>query len=101
MGNALNSHYNSNDKVKEKKVKEVHITSLDIHFKGNGLGLSSQSEGGSTWRNVWKKIKILSPFLWPKKDFTLQLKVIICIVLLIAGRIVNLLVPMYHKYIGK
>lgn len=76
-----------------------NLNASSYTIPGNGLGLSSQSEGGSTWRNVWKKIKILSPFLWPKKDFTLQLKVVICILLLIAGRIVNLLVPMYHKYI--
>ena len=98
MGNIIKLNYNN--KSEEKKFKEIHITTFHITFKGNGLG-NSQSEEGSTWSNFWKKFRILTPFLWPKKDIMLQLKVIICIFLLIAGRIINLLVPLYHKYIGK
>ncbi|KAL7037350.1 hypothetical protein ACKWTF_009172 [Chironomus riparius] len=41
----------------------------------------------------------LMPFLWPRKDFLLQSRVIICFVLLIAGRVINLYVPIYNKRI--
>lgn len=41
----------------------------------------------------------LMPFLWPKKDFVLQSRVIFCFVLLIAGRVINLYVPIYNKKI--
>jgi ATP-binding cassette subfamily B (MDR/TAP) protein 6 len=59
------------------------------------------TDQGSTFRNAWKKIAVLAPFLWPKKDVLLQFKVIFCFLLLVAGRVVNLYVPIYSKLIGK
>ncbi|KAL0103387.1 hypothetical protein PUN28_017568 [Cardiocondyla obscurior] len=53
----------------------------------------------STWKNLWYKIKILAPFLWPKSNFWLQLKVMFCILLLLCGRLINLYVPIYNKKI--
>ncbi|XP_054008432.1 ATP-binding cassette sub-family B member 6 [Hylaeus anthracinus] len=53
----------------------------------------------SAWANSWYKIKTLAPFLWPEKSFTLQLRVIFCFTLLIAGRFINLYVPIYNKKI--
>lgn len=46
-------------------------------------------------------MKKLLPFLWPKKNIFLQLRVISCFVLLIGGRVINLYVPLYNKKIGK
>ncbi|RLU15388.1 hypothetical protein DMN91_012382 [Ooceraea biroi] len=43
--------------------------------------------------------RVLAPFLWPKSDFLLQLRVIFCFMLLIAGRAINLYVPIYNKMI--
>nr|CAD7263898.1 unnamed protein product [Timema shepardi] len=54
---------------------------------------------GSTFRNAWAKIKTLAPFLWPKKDCSLQLRVMFCFFLLACGRVVNLYVPIYNKLI--
>lgn len=76
----------------------LNLNASSYTIQGNGLNQSPASEG-STWKNAWRKTRVLLPFLWPKKDFILQLKVVICIILLIAGRVVNLLVPIYHKYI--
>ncbi|XP_063984581.1 ATP-binding cassette sub-family B member 6 isoform X2 [Diachasmimorpha longicaudata] len=56
-------------------------------------------DASSTWKNVWYKITTLSPFLWPKKDCLLQFRVLFCFMLLIAGRIINLYVPIYNKKI--
>ncbi|KAJ8956256.1 hypothetical protein NQ318_014990 [Aromia moschata] len=56
-------------------------------------------ENRSTWHNLWKKLRILSPFLWPKKDVMLQFRVIFCFFLLAGGRVVNLYVPIYQKLI--
>lgn len=39
------------------------------------------------------------PFLWPKKDFVLQIRVLLCFVMLFAGRLINLFVPIYNKKI--
>lgn len=54
----------------------------------------------STWTNGWKKLYTLAPFLWPKKSCTLQFRVILCIGLLIAGRVINVIVPIYNQKIG-
>lgn len=54
---------------------------------------------GSTFRNAWKKISLLAPFLWPKKDVLLQFRVMFCFLLLVAGRAINLYVPIYSKLI--
>ena len=36
---------------------------------------------GSTWRNIWKKITTLLPFMLPKESVGLQLRVVMCIML--------------------
>lgn len=43
---------------------------------------------------------MISPFIWPKKSLTLQLRVVICILLVIAGRVANVYVPVYSAKIG-
>ncbi|XP_018309483.1 ATP-binding cassette sub-family B member 6, mitochondrial [Mycetomoellerius zeteki] len=58
-----------------------------------------RSDNTSTWTNLWYKIKILAPFLWPKLDCLLQLRVIFCFMLLLSGRLINLYVPIYNKKI--
>ncbi|XP_012267076.2 ATP-binding cassette sub-family B member 6 [Athalia rosae] len=69
-------------------------TSQRLRFRQNRL-----DENSSTWRNAWHKIKTLSPFLWPKKDFLLQFRVLFCFLLLALGRVINLYVPIYNKKI--
>lgn len=58
-----------------------------------------QEDTSSTWKNAWYKIKALAPFLWPEKDILLQFRVLICFILLICGRLINLYVPIYNKMI--
>lgn len=43
---------------------------------------------------------MISPFIWPKKSLTLQLRVVTCILLVIAGRVANVYVPIYSAKIG-
>lgn len=61
--------------------------------------LPQEQENQSTFRNGWQKMRTLMPFLWPKKDAILQFRVIMCFVLLIGGRVINLYVPIYNKKI--
>lgn len=51
----------------------------------------------SAFHNAWKKLGRLFPYLWPKKDTLLQLAVMICIILLIGGRVIRLFLPIYRK----
>jgi ATP-binding cassette, subfamily B (MDR/TAP), member 6 len=63
------------------------------------LSCCHHQENRSTFRNGWKKLKTLMPFLWPKKSFLLQSRVIFCFFLLFLGRVINVFVPLYHKKI--
>ncbi|XP_076095199.1 ATP-binding cassette sub-family B member 6-like isoform X1 [Mytilus galloprovincialis] len=53
----------------------------------------------STWSNVFKKLKIMIPYVWPKGSLWRQSLVILCLVSLGIGRAVNVFVPIYSKYI--
>ncbi|CAL1290607.1 unnamed protein product [Larinioides sclopetarius] len=57
------------------------------------------AENRSAFSHIGEKIKRLIPFLWPKRSFKLQLRVVICFGFLILGRVINVLVPQYNKYI--
>ncbi|CAB3222009.1 unnamed protein product [Arctia plantaginis] len=58
-----------------------------------------RNDNQSTFRNAFSKLRTLLPFLWPRKSPCLQFTVLICILALIAGRVVNLYVPIYSKLI--
>ena len=38
-------------------------------------------------------------YIWPKKSISLQLTALFCFMLLVIGRVINLLVPIFYKYI--
>ncbi|KAH8307650.1 hypothetical protein KR044_007307, partial [Drosophila immigrans] len=58
---------------------------------------SEDVQTGSAFRNGWRKLRTLFPYLWPKKDTMLQIAVLICIGLLIMGRVIKLFLPIYRK----
>ncbi|KFB46836.1 hypothetical protein ZHAS_00014839 [Anopheles sinensis] len=78
-------------------LKAPGITSAQLSDEYQNL--TQTQENQSTFRNAWSKLRTLLPFLWPKKDVVLQLRVIICFALLIGGRVINLYVPIYNKKI--
>ena len=41
------------------------------------------------------------PYVWPKGNMFLQLTVVACLVILAIGRVLNVFVPLYSKYIGE
>lgn len=55
----------------------------------------AKSEAQPGFKQFFQRIMILSPYLWPTKSVALQLVAVICFALLIAGRVVNLFVPLY------
>ncbi|XP_042907782.1 ATP-binding cassette sub-family B member 6 isoform X1 [Parasteatoda tepidariorum] len=62
-------------------------------------GAQSPPRNSSAFSDFWVKCKRLIPFLWPKKNKLLQLRVICCFGFLIAGRVITVFVPQYNKYI--
>lgn len=59
---------------------------------------TSASEG-STWKGFWKKLMKLLPFMWPKNSPLLQIRVLLCVLLMIGLRVTNVFVPIYYKKI--
>lgn len=74
-----------------------NIVFLLFFFFQNGR----TQEETSTWQSAWKKMRMLGPFLWPKKSCNLQFRVILCVIMLLSGRLINVLTPIYSKLIGK
>ncbi|XP_043655583.1 ATP-binding cassette sub-family B member 6 [Drosophila teissieri] len=62
---------------------------------------ANESQGnvqtGSAFRNGWRKLRTVFPYLWPRKNIVLQIAVIVCIILLLAGRVIKLFLPIYRK----
>ena len=75
------------------------IASQDEEDRVKAGSFSRKSSQGSTFGGLWKKTKQLFPFVWPRGRPLLQLDVIVCIVILAAGRVINLYVPIYYKII--
>uniref|UniRef100_A0A914VW61 ATP-binding cassette sub-family B member 6 n=1 Tax=Plectus sambesii TaxID=2011161 RepID=A0A914VW61_9BILA len=53
----------------------------------------------STWSNLWTKMRLMMPYIWPKKSKMLQLRVFVCFALLVIGRVMNVYLPLYYKWI--
>ena len=53
----------------------------------------------STWSNLWVKLKVLFPYLWPKGQPWLQARVILCVLLVLSLRSINVFVPRLNKQI--
>merc|ERR1711963_1214973 len=53
----------------------------------------------STWSNFLTKAKLLGPFLWPRNNRWLQMRVVFCVILLLSLRVINLYVPRLNKMI--
>jgi ATP-binding cassette subfamily B (MDR/TAP) protein 6 len=65
----------------------------------------SQIEEDNSKENVWvkffKHFKTLAPYIWPRGHCGLQINIMICIFILLTGRLLALQVPLYTKLISK
>ncbi|RKP08058.1 P-loop containing nucleoside triphosphate hydrolase protein [Thamnocephalis sphaerospora] len=53
--------------------------------------------GSVGWNEYLRRMRTLLPFMWPKDDWRLQVLIMCCGLLLLAGRLVNVLVPTQYK----
>eukprot|EP00158_Paraphelidium_tribonemae_P005862 Partr_v1_DN27563_c1_g2_i1_m30686 putative ABC transporter transmembrane region len=79
---------------------------VSVRYRGLGhhsyasLPLSSDSaRAKSTFSGFFSKIYRLFPFVWPRGHPGLQLLFVACVLLLVAGRFINLWLPMQYKRI--
>ncbi|KAF8358397.1 hmt-1 [Pristionchus pacificus] len=52
-----------------------------------------------TWEGFSRKCALMAPYVWPKKSLGLQLRVAVCLFLLLFGRLINVALPLYNKWI--
>jgi len=52
-------------------------------------------------KKIFTQFEQIVFYSWPRKDFLVQIDVILCLLLLGAVRAVNLYIPIYNKYIGE
>lgn len=71
----------------------------DFFFK-SVYSLTGTMKKISIWNNAMQKIKMIIPFIWPKKNFALQLRIVACILLVVASRVANVYIPIYSAKIG-
>lgn len=53
------------------------------------------------WIDALKNIRLLLPFVWPRKNLDVQLRILFCVFLLIVERFINVIVPLYNQKIGE
>ncbi|CAF4374453.1 unnamed protein product, partial [Rotaria sp. Silwood2] len=53
----------------------------------------------SVWTKFFRHFKTLAPFIWPRGHWGLQINIIICIFILVVGRLLSIEVPRYTKLI--
>ncbi|RUP18225.1 hypothetical protein BC936DRAFT_139381 [Jimgerdemannia flammicorona] len=56
-----------------------------------------QTLTSSPHTNYIAKLRRLFPFMWPRNDRRLQLLIVLCLLLLVAERVVNVLLPISYK----
>eukprot|EP00043_Microstomoeca_roanoka_P013838 m.136026 g.136026 ORF g.136026 m.136026 type:complete len:877 (-) comp15861_c0_seq2:159-2789(-) len=54
---------------------------------------------GTTFADIRLRFAVIWPFLWPKGNWRLQARVLVCVILLVSGRVINLYVPVSYKRI--
>ena len=55
----------------------------------------------NVWTKFFRHFKTLAPFIWPRGHCGLQLNIMICIIIVLFGRILSLEIPRYTKLISK
>ncbi|KAJ7188480.1 mitochondrial half-size ABC transporter [Mycena filopes] len=62
-------------------------------FEGMSTDKSDNISLDPSWSEIWRRISRLIPYLWPSKSRSLQLLVLLCIILILVGRVVNAGIP--------
>jgi hypothetical protein len=74
----------------------VHLSCLQRARQYTRLGDEPDSIG---WRRNIQRLRLLLPYIWPTQSLSLQARVVICLLILVVGRVVNIYVPLVYKHI--
>ncbi|XP_012879851.1 PREDICTED: ATP-binding cassette sub-family B member 6, mitochondrial [Dipodomys ordii] len=72
---------------------------LQVHEEDQSVerNQDGSTQQRSTWRDLGRKLRLLSGYLWPRGSLTLQLVVLICLGLMGLDRALNVLVPIFYR----
>ena len=59
------------------------------------------NEDENVWLKFFRHFRTLASSIWPRKHYGLQINIFICLLILVAGRLLSLEVPRYTKLISK
>ncbi|CAJ0581110.1 unnamed protein product, partial [Mesorhabditis spiculigera] len=77
----------------------TYSTLVGILIVTVGINCLPSCGADNPWANFGKKVEKIAPYVWPKKSLTLQFRVVLCLILLVFGRLINLALPLYNKWI--
>ena len=77
----------------------VEITEHNRQQGQRKEGSFVQKRSTSAFADLWSKVKLLFPYVWPRGHRLLQLRVAACFLILVVVRVINVYVPVYYKKI--
>jgi ATP-binding cassette subfamily B (MDR/TAP) protein 6 len=63
--------------------------------------IDEDRQKGNVWLKFFRHFKTLAPFIWPRGQWGLQLNILVCITIVLAGRLISIEVPRYTKLISE
>ncbi|KAI5123873.1 hypothetical protein M0805_005690 [Coniferiporia weirii] len=70
------------------------LTSLKASSSAKKIQAEAAKIESATWGDMYRRIKKLAPYLWPKGSVWLQFLALLCVLVLLVGRVVNVAVPL-------
>uniref|UniRef100_A0AC34QT72 Uncharacterized protein n=1 Tax=Panagrolaimus sp. JU765 TaxID=591449 RepID=A0AC34QT72_9BILA len=80
-------------------VIELVLSFLSLLLVVCRFTLRDENNLNGRWLRIEKSLRLVAKYIWPQKQFILQLRVFVCVLLLIIGRITNVIYPLYTKWI--
>uniref|UniRef100_A0A7E4UTK8 ATP-binding cassette sub-family B member 6, mitochondrial n=1 Tax=Panagrellus redivivus TaxID=6233 RepID=A0A7E4UTK8_PANRE len=80
-------------------VVEAVGTVLTILLTATGYTLRDFNQPDHKWLKVEKSLRQVGHYIWPRKDFLIRLRIYVCVVIVIIGRVTNIVFPLYSKWI--
>jgi len=70
-----------------------------VMLNRNHSQVDEEQHPENVWVKFFRHFKILAPYIWPRGHIGLQLNIIVCIIILLVGRLLAIEIPRYTKLI--
>jgi ATP-binding cassette subfamily B (MDR/TAP) protein 6 len=78
---------------------ELVLSFLSLMLIVCGFTLRDVNDPDGKWLKIEESLRRVAYYIWPHHSFTLRLRVYVCGLLLIVGRVTNIIFPLYSKWI--